>query len=265
VVLCLSHKKRMLLNHAMNLQKAELCDGPVAFIPCTKSKTLGVTMLPQDMKIWEGIELIGCIHQSNSKTVINGVLYVVKGWDAKFVYINVHPQYQKQPSDDSDAEPEEEPDEDDEDLEEDPAEGEIPADLKLSYENASKWLRLTHARCYGSIQGCTMEKQHILLADTRVPEGRRRHFTLRHLIVGVSRATHHDFVHVDPVYEAAMMRGARMYASMAMGPGGVLPSEDVDDDDDANDLALYCNDPADIPWDELRPPVAFDADGDVVM
>ena len=82
----------------------------------------------------------------------------------------------------------------------------------------------------------------------------------------MSRATQQDFVHVDPVYEAALMRGARMYASTAMGPGGALPSEDVDDDDDdANDLALYCNDPADIPWDELRPPVAFDADGDVVM
>ena len=202
---------------------------------------------------------MGCIHQSNSKTVINGVLYVVQDWDERFVYLNVHERYQTQPDDDSDEEPE--PEDQDDDAEDDPAEGDVPTDLKLSHENMSKWLRLTHARCYGSIQGCTMEKQHILLMDTN-----SRHFTLRHLIVGVSRATHQDFVHVDPAYEAILVSGAKAVAQDSMGVGGENPCDYTDDDfDDANDLALYCNDPEDIPWDELQPPVVVDADGDDVM
>jgi energy-coupling factor transporter ATP-binding protein EcfA2 len=258
VTLCASHYKRRLLNHAVNMTLARQEDKTL-FIPCTKTKALGVTMVPQDMTIWKGLELLGCIHQSNSKTVINGVLYVVQDWDERFVYLNVHERYQTQPDDDSDEEPE--PEDQDDDAVEDPAEGDVPTDLKLSHENVSKWLRLTHVRCYGSIQGCTMEKQHILLMDTH-----SRHFTLRHLIVGVSRATHQDFVHVDPAYEAILVSGAKAVAQDSMGAGGENPCDYTDDDfDDANDLALYCNDPEDIPWDELQPPVVVDADSDEVM
>ena len=144
VILCASHYKRRLLNHAVNMTLARQEDETL-FIPCTKTKALGVTMVPQDMTIWKGLELLGCIHQSNSKTVINGVLYVVHGWDDHFVYLNVHERYQQQPDDDSDEEPE--PEDQDDDAVEDPAEGDVPTDLKLSHENVSKWLRLTHARC----------------------------------------------------------------------------------------------------------------------
>jgi hypothetical protein len=101
VILCNSHRKRILLNHAVNMFFAEQQEATL-FIPCTKAKNLGVTMLPQDMLIWEGQELLGCIHASNSKTVINGVLYGVKGWDETHVFLDVHPQYQKQPGDDED-------------------------------------------------------------------------------------------------------------------------------------------------------------------
>ena len=226
VVLCNSHYKRRLLNHALNIFWAAK-EKDTLFIPCVKDKNLGVTMLPQDMKIWNKLELLGCIHASNSKTVINGILYVVDRWDDRFVYLNVHPRYKKQPGDDSDneeVEPEDE-DEDEEDVLVDPAEGEIPADLKLTHANVSKWLRLTHARCYGSIQGCTMEKQHILLIDTRAVEGKVRHFSLRHMIVGMSRATHQDFVHFPTAkYEDDLMQGARQYANIPMGAGGIDPT-----------------------------------------
>jgi hypothetical protein len=256
VILTNSHYKRRLLNHAVNIWRVERLNVPSLFIPCTKSKALGVTMLPQDMTIWVGIELLGCIHQSNSKTVINGVLYVCTGWDARSVFFDVHKRYKKQPGDDTDesdneaepveAEPVLENDEEEpqDDASEDPAEGEIPADLKLSYENTSKWMRLTHARCYGSIQGSTMEDQHILLIDTRAPDGKQRHFSLRHLIVGVSRATHQKYVHIDPSYEALLMSGAREWAHKSMGVGGENPADYTSDDfDDGNDLALYYNDP----------------------
>ena len=248
VILCNSHYKRRLLNHAMNLFfGGRKMDNEKLYIPCVKDKTLGVTMLPQDMTIWKGMELLGCIHASNSKTVINGILYVVVSWDNRFVHLDVHPRYKKQPGDDSDKEEEaEEPvEEDDEDALEDPAEGEIPADLKLSHANVSRWLRLTHARCYGSIQGCTMEGQHVMLIDTRAVEGKIRHFSLRHMIVGMSRATHQDYVHFPTEkYETDLMNGAREKARIPMGLGGASPCDftgDDFDDGDIRDLAMYGN------------------------
>jgi hypothetical protein len=251
VVFCNSHRKRMVLNHALNLFAARhLQEAEKVFIPCTKSKSLGVTMLPQDMIIWKGMELLGCIHKSDSKTVVNGVLYVVKGWDDRHIFLDVHPRYKKQPEE----VPEDE--EDDEEAEEevvDPGEGEIPVDVKLSRENVSKWLRPTFARCYGSIQGCTMEKQHILLIDTRASRGGTRHFTLRHLIVGVSRATHQDFVHIASAEDEAMlMREADAFSKVAMGPGGLNPTTYEVVEDELQFPAVADDD-------------VLDAGGDVVM
>ena len=90
-----------------------------------------------------------------------------------------------------------------------------------------------------------MEKQHILLIDTRAVEGKVRHFSLRHMIVGMSRATHQDFVHFPTeTYEDDLMRGARQYASLPMGAGGIDPTTYTGDDfDDGDDLAMYFNDP----------------------
>jgi hypothetical protein len=54
VILCASHYKRRLLNHAVNMTLARQEDETL-FIPCTKTKALGVTMVPQDMTIWKGL------------------------------------------------------------------------------------------------------------------------------------------------------------------------------------------------------------------
>ena len=242
IMICLSHKKRELLNHAVNKHlAAELEQNGVEtrFIPKTTSKSLGVTMAPQDFKAWVGMELLGCIRQSNSKTIINGVWYVIARMDDRFIYLNVHERYRKQPGDDDDKETATET-EDQEDSEEDPAEGEIPAEIKLTYEQASKWLRPMHALCYGSIQGCTMANKKILLLDTT-----RAHFTLRHLIVGVSRATHQDNVHVaTEEYEQNLMFFARRYNRQPMlGGTDAFQYNDAEFESDENDLAMYGNDP----------------------
>ena len=213
------------------------------FIPCTREKNLGVTTLPQDMFITKKMELLGCIHQSNSKTVINGILYIVDRWDDRFVYLNVHPRYQKQPGDDSDKDDKEEEEKSEEDesrpIVVDPSEGEIPTDLKLSHAKVSRWLRLTHARCYGSIQGCTMEGQKLMLIDTRA-----KYFTTRHLIVGVSRATDQKDVHVaSEKEEKSWMDDARLQFSIPMQGGTDQSLFTEDDYDETNDLALYYNDP----------------------
>ena len=52
-------------------------------------------------------------------------------------------------------------------------------------------LRLTHAMCYDTIQGRTIRDKHILLIDTEHPN-----FSRRALIVGLSRATHGQVVHI---------------------------------------------------------------------
>ena len=63
--------------------------------------------------------------------------------------------------------------------------------VKIAFEDVPLLLRLTHAVCYFTVQGRTIENEHILLLDTS-----HHHFTKRSLIVGASRATHHRYVHV---------------------------------------------------------------------
>ena len=67
-----------------------------------------------------------------------------------------------------------------------------PETVELSHNEASMYLRLTYALTYASIQGRTIRNKNICLLDTH----RRRYFTTRHLIVGVSRATHGCYVHI---------------------------------------------------------------------
>ena len=90
-----------------------------------------------------------------------------------------------------------------------------------------------------------MEGKHILLIDTKAVEGKVRHFSLRHMIVGMSRATHQKYVHFPTEkYERDLMQGARANSKVSMGEGGVDPSDYTGDDfDDIDDLALYFNDP----------------------
>ena len=67
-----------------------------------------------------------------------------------------------------------------------------PETVELSHNEASMYLRLTYALTYASIQGRTIRNKNICLLDTH----HRRFFTTRHLIVGVSRATHGRYVHI---------------------------------------------------------------------
>ena len=64
--------------------------------------------------------------------------------------------------------------------------------VELSHKEASTQLRLTYALTFASIQGRTIRDKHICLMDTH----HKKYFTTRHLIVGVSRATHGSYVHV---------------------------------------------------------------------
>ena len=64
-------------------------------------------------------------------------------------------------------------------------------EIEVPLEEIPYLLRLTHAMCYYTIQGRTLRDKKILLIDTDHPN-----FSRRALIVGLSRATHGNFVHV---------------------------------------------------------------------
>ena len=64
--------------------------------------------------------------------------------------------------------------------------------LTLTHAEASHNLRLTEALTYPSAQGRTLRDKHILLMDAN----ERSHFSPRHLVVGLSRATHGNYVHI---------------------------------------------------------------------
>ena len=64
--------------------------------------------------------------------------------------------------------------------------------LTLTHSEASQNLRLTEALTYPSVQGRTLRDKHSLLMDAN----ERSHFSSRHLVVGLSRATHGNYAHI---------------------------------------------------------------------
>ena len=66
----------------------------------------------------------------------------------------------------------------------------LSGDLSLTPEDVVKHLRLCHALTYASCQGLTLQGQVRLECDSV-------HLTLRHLYVGISRATSSDLVEVS--------------------------------------------------------------------
>ena len=69
-------------------------------------------------------------------------------------------------------------------------------DIELAHDEASRWLRLGYAYTYYSIQGRTIKDRTLLLLDTG-----SRHFTVRNLIVGISRVPLGSQVKIPTVQE----------------------------------------------------------------
>ena len=70
-------------------------------------------------------------------------------------------------------------------------EEDTPIVVELTPTAASRYLRLASAMTYYGAQGLTLRDQHVCLMDTDT-----KNFTMRHLIVGMSRATEGRFVHI---------------------------------------------------------------------
>ena len=62
---------------------------------------------------------------------------------------------------------------------------------QLTYQDASKYLRMQHALVYANIQGRTMRDEHLAILDWH-----GQGWNIRTLIVAMSRATHSKYVHI---------------------------------------------------------------------
>ena len=157
LVLCISHNKRIMINKQMNEAKAP--DNAVRVF--AKDEIQGTTCQPQDMLLWPKIELIGCPRgRAKKHDVIQGVVYTLLYIDSLSV-LRMRPEYGND-------------------------------EIEVPLGEIPYLLRLTHAMCYYTIQGRTIRNKHIQLIDTEHPN-----FSRRSLIVGLSRATHGEYVHVE--------------------------------------------------------------------
>ena len=132
---------------------------------------------------------------------MNGAVYIVESWTETHVKVRLHPDYisnfnLKDLRTETVEETEEDDDDDEENEEDEPEEVVIPDEtdrhtFSLTKEAVSRVLRVQHALVYASIQGRTMREKHLGLLDTT-----HLGFTMRHLIVSLSRATHGKYVHI---------------------------------------------------------------------
>ena len=133
---------------------------------------------PQDMKIWEGIVLMArvsgtcSIKQPSCEafTLQNGRRYKVISITTADSH-EIEPKFKMACINDKDEE--------------------VSATFMMSEQDLAKTMRLTHAFTYYSSQARTIR------GDIRLCDTDHRHFTLRHLIVGLGRAPRGDVVQVE--------------------------------------------------------------------
>jgi len=227
-VLCISHANRMTINARQNTAFTALHEAAgkhTVHVQWDGEDLKGTTCQPQSMTIWEGIHLIACPRGSGKTSlgVVQGVVYSVEGISEDTVTLKMLPEYCNSCTTVGDVEEETA-------LRAAPTALELCAATKsLEFEGPDNGfgapqlvdvskakeevtvpladvpavLRLTHAMCYYTVQGRTL-RGHTLLLDTCHPQ-----FSRRALIVGLSRATHGDHVHVATDDDARIFLGER--------------------------------------------------------
>ena len=120
-----------------------------------------------------------------TKLLVNGVFYEVVAVCKKFVTVRMCEAYRRDrtglPKKDADRA----------DI--------LEGDIVLSHRDASLALRLSYCLCYASTQGLTIDKRMLLL-DLEHP-----HFSVRSLIVGLSRVTAGSLVHAATVEQEKVL------------------------------------------------------------
>jgi hypothetical protein len=161
----MSHYKRLKINAEMNaFWAAEHEDLLYISDP---GYMHGVTMQPQSMILWHGIELQCCRRRYEANAPVNGAVYVVESWDRDTVTVRLHETYM--------------------------AEGVPPATFTMPHSKLSGVFRLQFAVCYASMQGRTWKEQHVALTDLN-----NEHLTMRDVITGMSRPTNGRYLRFLP-------------------------------------------------------------------
>ena len=210
ITVCKSHRKRRQVNAWLNL------DDNVNDAVFVKSvgRISGSSSQPQDMHVRPGMTMIGYSAGKNCR-IKSGVEYSVRSVRPAIV-VDMADPYRTTDEDRSRLDPKKL-------LEVQKLEDGI----ELTLEETSRWLRLSYAVCYYSIQGRTIKNRSILLLDTG-----HMYYTVRNLIVGISRASRGSQVMI-PSRECER----RFLESLPVVPDEVVidPVVQVETDDDADD------------------------------
>ena len=301
VLLTISHKKRETLNRILN--DKDVATKGFVVIP-SPGPVLGTKCQPQEMKVYVGMSVYGCVRSFNGD-IVNGVDYAVKEILSDKIVVDIDPQYnlttpedvQKctaklQPFVQAVADVLQTGPKTVEELiqarikgiakeltacfsrdkpwlrwlnfvllfpqtfevsgnvvslvgeegEEDDIEAidlnKIPKRIVLSHSDFVCKLRMPYARCYYTVQGKTYRDTHVVLLDTS-----HKHFDMRKLIVGMSRATHGQFVHVATGIDEKRLLGLSKPSALpiqAEEPDNMMEGGDhcVDEEEDW-DPSLY--------------------------
>jgi hypothetical protein len=182
LVLTISHFHRREVNKIQNERLA-----PEGSIYCQweGEDLVGATMQPQSMRIWpcaskdklDGIHLIGCPRGSGKQFVVQGVIYCVMDITENEVELQMMPEYCHGAKDEL---------------------------VKIPIDEVCSQLRPTHAMCYYTMQGRTVKNRHMVLLDTD-----SMHFSVRALIVGLSRVEEGSFLHIGDSISQGLFVGER--------------------------------------------------------
>jgi hypothetical protein len=196
----------------MNYHRAEAAPGPLLFLPPPPGNHERLTLVPQAMILWRGLDVV-CYNRRYSKSSpIAGCVYIVTDLDDKTVTIQLHSDYLRKEW--KKPEKPKEPKTDD-DSEDSGSELDVEAatktpdkkqngtsSYKLSHKRAAELLRLRYAMVYASIQGITLTERHACLMDSFHPG-----LTMRDLITAMSRPTHGSYLHfMEPDQEDQFFR-----------------------------------------------------------
>ena len=182
LILCLSHFAR---REANRIQNERLAPPGATLCEWVGDELKGTTMQPQSVRIWacshpdklDGIQLIGCTRGSKKELVVQGVVYCVMEITEDSVRLQMMPDYRH---------------------------GRKDEEVTIPLEDVCSQLRPTHAMCYFTVQGRTVKDRHVVLMDTG-----SKHFSVRALIVGLSRTTHGSFLHIGDDTSRGLFVGER--------------------------------------------------------
>jgi hypothetical protein len=186
------HDDRIAINRYIN-HKLAAEQPKVKFLPQPTDKSMKVTMKPQAMIIWPGMELLCYNRRFSQNCPITGAVYIVQDWNHKSVVVKLRPDYVFEQIEDLTPAPDESEGEDEEESEQVSTTDSSTTDgihYTMTFDKAAQILRPQFALCYASIQGRTFRDKHVGLLNLW-----NRSLGMRDIITAASRPTKGNCLH----------------------------------------------------------------------